>query len=135
MAGTALAGHARCSTDNGSVSDQRTPAKNTDSRALPLRELVLAAIAVAMGAGIAWVDTRPTWDDTGVTVGTLLLAAGFAAAVGLRWWAAALLVAAPILVAELRGAGWGVSASLAFTGAGSLLGVTMRRILGGGRVR
>jgi hypothetical protein len=52
-------------------------------------------------AGIAWVDTRPSWDDTGVTVGALLLAAGFATGAGLRWWAAALLVAAPIFVAEL----------------------------------
>ena len=53
----------------------------------------------------------------------------------MRWWAAALLVAAPILVAELQSAGWGISVSLAFTVAGSLLGLTMRRILSGGRVQ
>jgi hypothetical protein len=116
------------------MTDQRTPARGTDSRTAPISELILAALAVTMGTGVAWVDTRPTWDDTGVTVGTLLLAAGFAAGAGLRWWAAALLVAAPILVAELSSAGWGISVSLAFTGAGSLLGATLRRMVGSGSV-
>jgi hypothetical protein len=115
------------------MSEQRTPARVADSRTAPIRELILAALAVTMGAGVAWVDTRPTWDDTGVTVGTLLLAAGFAAGVGLRWWAAALLVAAPILVAELPSAGWGISVSLAFTGAGSLVGATLRRMVRSGK--
>ena len=112
------------------MSDQRTPARNAELRTLPVRELILAAIAFTMGAGIAWVDTRPPWDDTGVTVGALLLAAGFATGAGLRWWAAALLVAAPIFVAELPSAGWGISVSLAFTGAGALVGATLRRVIG-----
>jgi hypothetical protein len=116
------------------MTDQRTAGRGAASRTALISELILAALAVTMGAGVAWVDTRPTWDDTGVTVGMLLLAAGFAAGVGLRWWAAALLVAAPILVAELPSAGWGISVSLAFTGAGSLLGVTLRRVVGSGKV-
>jgi hypothetical protein len=116
------------------MTEQRTPARVADSRTAPIRELILAVLAVTMGAGVAWVDTRPTWDDTGVTVGTLLLAAGFAAGVGLRWWAAALLVAAPILVAELPTAGWGILVSLAFTGVGSVLGATLRRMVGSGKV-
>jgi hypothetical protein len=116
------------------MTDQRTAGRGAASRTALISELILAALAVTMGAGVAWVDTRPTWDDTGVTVGTLLLAAGFAAGLGLRWWAAALLVAAPILVAELPSAGWGISVSLAFTGAGSLLGVTLRRMVGSGKV-
>ncbi len=98
-------------------------------------ELIIAALAVTIGAGIAWVDTRPTWDDTGVTAGALLLAAGLAAGAGLRWWGAALLVAAPIFVAELSSAGWGILISLAFTGAGSLLGAIFRRMVGTGRAR
>jgi hypothetical protein len=115
------------------MTEQRTPARSADSRTAPIRELILAALAVTMGAGVAWMDTRPTWDDTGVTVVTLFFAAGPAAGVGLRWWAAALLVPAPLLVAELPSAGWGISVSLAFTGAGSLLGATLRRMVRNGK--
>jgi hypothetical protein len=116
------------------MTDQQTPARGADSRTTPIAELILAAFAVTMGAGVAWMDTRPTWDDTGVTVGTLVLAAGYVAGAGLRWWAAALLVATPILVAELPNAGWSIAVSLAFTGVGSLLGATVRRMVASWRV-
>jgi len=33
----------------------------------------LLAAALAIGAMIAYVDSRPTWDDTGITAGALLL--------------------------------------------------------------
>lgn len=67
------------------------------------------------------------WDDAGVTAGALFLAAGFAAAAGVRWWVAALLVAGPTIVAEASGIGPGVLVSLAFTSTGSLLGAAWRR--------
>ena len=35
----------------------------------------LLAAALAIGAAIAYVDSRPHWDDTGITAGTLLLSA------------------------------------------------------------
>jgi hypothetical protein len=38
------------------------------------RCLLLAAIIV--GATIAYVDSRPTWDDAGITAGAMMLAAG-----------------------------------------------------------
>lgn len=37
--------------------------------------LIAIAIATAIGILIGWADTRPAWDDTGVTAGALLLAA------------------------------------------------------------
>ncbi len=40
---------------------------------------VLLAAAVAVGLLIAWVDSRPNWDDTGILVGAILLALGGAA--------------------------------------------------------
>jgi hypothetical protein len=41
---------------------------------------VLFLIALILGTLIAWVDSRPTWDDTGITAGVLLLlSAGFGA--------------------------------------------------------
>lgn len=33
--------------------------------------LVLLAVALAAGLFIAWVDSRPGWDDTGITAGLL----------------------------------------------------------------
>jgi hypothetical protein len=52
------------------------------------------AAAIVAGLTIGWVDTRPTWDDTGITVGlTLLSSAAIGAAVSRRAWIAALGVA------------------------------------------
>jgi hypothetical protein len=36
------------------------------------RQLLLLC-AITLGMAIAWVDSRPSWDDTGITVGTLFL--------------------------------------------------------------
>ena len=55
--------------------------------------LGLLLVALLLGVSIAWIDTRPTWDDTGITVGLLLIAAaGFGAVYPrLAWlWALAL---------------------------------------------
>ena len=38
------------------------------------RFVILLAISLAAGLAIGWVDSRPTWDDTGITVGALFLA-------------------------------------------------------------
>src|SRR6185503_3469261 len=37
---------------------------------------MLFALAVLMGILIAFVDSRPTWDDTGITAGMMLLSSG-----------------------------------------------------------
>ena len=37
---------------------------------------VLLVAALAIGGGIAYVDSRPNWDDTGVTVAAILLVTG-----------------------------------------------------------
>jgi hypothetical protein len=71
--------------------DRRGPSRprRRDRRAAPLpgpatqarltrldRRFALAAIAAAAaGIGLAWIDTRPGFDDTGVLVGLLLAAA------------------------------------------------------------
>jgi len=41
-----------------------------------LVELVILALAIASGFAINWVNTRQNWDDTGITVGLLLLTTG-----------------------------------------------------------
>jgi hypothetical protein len=45
---------------------------------------VLLVLAVLMGLFIAYVDSRPTWDDTGITAGTMLLSSGLVTLLGYR---------------------------------------------------
>lgn len=45
---------------------------------------VLLVLAILMGLFIAYVDSRPTWDDTGITVGTMLLSSGLLTLLGHR---------------------------------------------------
>ena len=92
---------------------------------------IAGGFAVVAGGAIAWVDTRPGWDDTGVTAGALLVVAGIAALSGLRWWMAAVLVVGPLLLAEIRSAGWGLVLAAVFAFAGALGGALLRRIASG----
>ena len=42
----------------------------------------LFAVAVVLGFAIAYVDSRPTWDDTGITASAVLITAGILGALG-----------------------------------------------------
>ena len=54
---------------------------------------ILLAIAIMAGLFYAYVDSRPTWDDTGITVGVILLTCGILALIGFqRPWLLALAV-------------------------------------------
>jgi hypothetical protein len=88
------------------------------------REVVLIAAAAALGAAIGYVDSRPGWDDTGITAGLLILAAGAAAAVsGRRPWLWALLVGAGTPLFEIPTGGSPASlAALAFAALGAIAG-------------
>lgn len=62
---------------------------------------IFIAIAVIAGLFFAYVDSRPTWDDTGVLAGAILLTCGLIAVIGYqRPWLLALAVGAWI---PLRG--------------------------------
>jgi hypothetical protein len=62
---------------------------------------ILLSIAVLAGLFFAYVDSRPTWDDTGILAGAILLTCGLIALVGYRRpWLLALMVGAWI---PLRG--------------------------------
>ena len=95
------------------------------------REVALAPVGALVGAGVAYVDSRPTWDDAGITAGVLLIAAAAATAVaGRRPWLWALLVgvwtpAVEIFLSHQLGS----LAALLFAAAGAGLGYAATRAL------
>ena len=100
-------------------------------------EQAIGVVALVAGIAIAIVDSGPTWDDTGITVGLLFGAAAVtAAAAGTRPWLWALLVGAPLPIIEI--ANGGSTASLialtfAAVGAGIGWGVRLALRIGAGR--
>ena len=92
-----------------------------------------AILALAIGLGIGYVDSLPTWDDTGITVGALVISAGLLAILRPRiWWVTGLLIGAPVpLFNFLRTGGWQATAALAFAllaaGIGGLVGRLVSR--------
>jgi len=60
------------------------------------------AIALLSGLLIAYVDSRPTWDDTGITAGAILLASSLLAMTGYRrLWLLALAIGSWIPIWEI----------------------------------
>jgi len=45
---------------------------------------VLLGVALGLGLAIAWIDSRPHWDDAGITAGMLLLSSGMLGLMGPR---------------------------------------------------
>lgn len=99
------------------------------SRASLVGRILGGVLAIGLGCAIAWMDTRPGWDDTGVTAGSLLVAGLLTAVLGLWWWLAGLLVAAPIVLAEFHQAGWAMLLMLGFATAGGIFGAGLRAAL------
>jgi hypothetical protein len=97
------------------------------------RDVIAAALAVVAGLGIAWLDTGPGWDDTGITAGLLVLTAGLAAGVsGRRPWLWALLVGLPTPLVELAGGGDVASlAAIALAAAGAAGGYLVSHAISG----
>jgi hypothetical protein len=99
------------------------------SSADTLRAWALAGTAVVIGLSIAYVDTRPTWEDTGITAGALLvgsLAIAFVA--GRRPWLWGILVGiwVPAFAIGMNGDPASVL-GLAFAVAGSYAGYAASR--------
>lgn len=94
---------------------------------------VLLTIATALGAAITWLDLGPHWDDTGVTVGLLLLVTAALGVITPRWawrWALAVGVWIPAIEISRDGnPGALIALGVAFVGAyiGSFIGKAMGR--------
>jgi len=96
---------------------------------------VLLGAAVLLGLAIAWVDSRPHWDDTGITAGMLFLTAGLLGLLGPRhpWlWALGIGLWLPlhlILHAPAAASILGGFVILAIPMAGAYLGMAARRMI------
>src|SRR5262245_38790602 len=94
------------------------------------RRFTMGILAASLGLGLAigYVDSRPTWDDAGITAGALLLVAGgFSLMRPRQWWMVALLVGLPTpLFGYAMHGTFGASLALVVTavaaGAGAAIG-------------
>jgi len=92
---------------------------------------VLLIVALALGAAVTYVDSRPTWDDTGVTAAALLAISGVLGFLGPKrpWlWALALGIWIPLL-GVIRTQNYGAILALVVAFAGAYGGMAIRRWL------
>ena len=93
-----------------------------------------AVLATLVGLAIAYVDSRPRWDDAGITAGSMLVSAGlFGLIAPQRPWLWALAVGiwipAYAFVRTWSVGSLGLLVVLAFPFAGAYLGMAVRRAL------
>ncbi len=90
---------------------------------------ILAAVAISLGLLIGYLDSRPTWDDTGISAGLLLIGAGILGALGpQRPWLWALCVGIWIpLFGIINALNYGSLIALAVAFAGAYGGMLVRR--------
>jgi hypothetical protein len=92
--------------------------------------LIILALALTAGAAIGYVDSRPTWDDTGITAGFIFLASAILARMRPRAaWLVGLAVGTPVLTFNLvlhgnLASAVAVAIGLAGAGVGYLIGKT-----------
>lgn len=100
-----------------------------------LMDAALLVVALSLGLAIAWVDSRPHWDDTGITAASLLLSGGALGLIGPRrpWrWGLAVGAWVPlalILRMPTLGSVAGGLVILAIPMAGAYAGMAVRRIV------
>lgn len=110
-----------------------------ETRSLRVLEAGVFFLALALGLSIAWMDSRPHWDDTGITAGSLLLSAGLCGFLtGRRAWVWGLVVGVwvPLTVVARHislGSIAGGLVILAIPMAGAYAGVGLRRMLAAAR--
>ena len=95
-----------------------------------MQRLVLLIVALALGFLVTYVDSRPNWDDTGVTALAILITCGILGAAGPRqpWlWALAVGAWIPIL-GVVRAQNYGSLLALAFAFAGAYAGMGLRKL-------
>ena len=96
------------------------------------RDGPLALAATVIGVVIGYLDSRPSWDDTGITAALLLLTSALVAGLsGRRPWLWALLIGIWIPLFEVRGAaGLASLAALALSALGAFGAYLLARVSG-----
>jgi hypothetical protein len=95
-----------------------------------LRDALLAVAAATIGLAVAYFDSQPTWDDTGITVALILLTSAMVAGLpGRRPWLWALLIGAWVPLFEITGSA-GLASLLALVAAavGAAVGYALVRV-------
>jgi hypothetical protein len=95
------------------------------------KSVCVIALGVGIGLIVAWIDSRPTWDDTGITVAAVFISALLlGATLPTRPWLSALAVGIWIpLFNIVLNSNYAAVASLAVAFAGSYAGAFLRRAL------
>jgi hypothetical protein len=92
---------------------------------------ILLILSAILGSLIAWIDTRPTWDDTGITAATIIIVTAILGAVMPRraWiWALAVGIWIPVFnIVSNNNYGSILALIVAFIG--SYAGVFIRKII------
>jgi hypothetical protein len=93
-------------------------------------DCILLVAAIIAGIGIAYVDSRPAWDDTGVTAGAIFLTCAVLSVVRPRrpWlWALAVGVWVP-LAGIVASRNYGSLFALLIAFAGAYVGMVFRKL-------
>jgi hypothetical protein len=99
--------------------------------------LLPALLSLVVGCLIGYVDSRPTWDDTGITAGSIFLASLLIAAWRPRSaWLTALLIGVPVFAFNVIAHG-NLASSIAIVIAlvGSAVGIVIAKAMGTDRAR
>ena len=99
---------------------------------MELKFWFLLILALTLGLLIGWVDTRPTWDDTGVTAAAIIaIAVLFGVAMPNHAWVWALAIGSGISVLNIALNGnYEALLSLLVAFVGSYIGVFVRKAIG-----
>lgn len=94
------------------------------------RDVLLAVAATLIGLAVGYLDSRPTWDDTGITVSLILLTSAMVSGLsGRRPWLWAALIGAWVPIFEFSGvSGAGSLVALLVAAVGSAAGYALARV-------
>ena len=94
--------------------------------------LIVPAIGFLVGLSIGYIDSRPTWDDAGITAGAVFLAAAVLAAARPRvFWLTGLAVGIPVLgMNVVLHSSYGSAIAIGISLVGSVVGYVAGKVLG-----
>ena len=97
------------------------------------RSVAISILAIAVGVGIGYLDSRTTWDDAGVTAMALAATSFLFSVVSPRAaWFVGLAIGAPVVVFNyMVHGGYGSLTALAFSAGGAVVGYGLGRALFG----